>query len=233
MFAVPSDQASQEELTMMSTKEDATNTIRLMQSYCKKHGDSELKKLTIADAFACLGGNTISFCENFRGVVAYEKDAVRLHKLRLNTKKFPNIRLFGDCTKENGIFDEHMHTDVIFLDPPWLIGNVFEDVIDLCEDISTKSTTKYVFMKLPLRLSHKVNNIANFEYLTDKMKDDWTLQIHPLLRWKQNAYEETYTIVCACRKHKPTEDTPAMTPAMTAEAPGVQHLLMQLANLHA
>jgi hypothetical protein len=232
MFAVPTWNASKAELTMMSTIEDAGNTIMLMQSYCKKHGDMELKQLTIADAFACLGGNTFSFCENFRGVVAYEKDKARLDKLRLNMQTFRNIRFFGDCTKENGIFDENMHTHVIFLDPPWLIGNVFDDVIDLCKDISAKTTTKYVFMKLPLRLTDKVDNIANFGYLTKKMDDDWTLEIQPLLRWKKNRYEETYTIVCACRKQKPIEDAPAMTPAMTP-APNVQDLLMQLANLHA
>ena len=238
MFEVSVEQITKAEIRMMSTIEDAMHTIAFMTEYCREHGDNDLKELTIADAFACLGGNTLSFCRTFKHVRAYEIVKDRFAKLQDYTAAFENILLFNqNCRHDNGILDSRFPRDVIFLDPPWenpetheVDDSVFTDAIDMCNQISQQTTTKYVFMKLPLQLSDKVDNRANFKYLTEQMNDDWTdIRIQPLLRWKNTRYEETYTIVCACRKQKPIEDTPAMT----TEAPSVQLLLMQLANLHA
>ena len=227
---MPQKQMTNKEFLYVSTIEDAKNTFLVMQAYCRNHGDNDLKQLTIADAFACLGGNTIPFCWQFKDVVAYEIDAVRRGKLQLNTQDFGNIRVFGDCLLENGIFDARFRRDVIFLDPPWSTENVFADVMKLCEDISQQTTTKYVFMKLPLRenVEKRVDNNSNFESLQQNMLDAWTdISIETLYRDKKTGPEPTYSIVCACRK-----ETSGESPSFSS-ASGVRLFLMQLATLKA
>ena len=223
-------QMTNKEFLYVSTIEDAKNTFLVMQAYCRNHGDHDLKQLTIADAFACLGGNTIPFCWQFKDVVAYEIDADRRGKLQLNTKYFGNIRVFGDCRLENGIFDATIPRDVIFLDPPWGTEDVFADVMELCKDISQRTKTKYVFMKLPLRENDKkyVDNNSKFELLEQNMLNAWTdISINTLYRDKKTGLEPTYSIVCACRK-----ETSGESPSFSS-ASGVRLLLMQLATLKA
>ena len=117
MFAVPRGQAGKAELRMMSTVEDARHTITFMTEYCIEHNDNDLQQLTIADAFACLGGNTHSFCRTFKDVVAYEIDDTRRENLTINMRRYGRkCRVFGDCeAEENGIFTTPR--DIIFLDP--------------------------------------------------------------------------------------------------------------------
>jgi hypothetical protein len=64
-------------------------TINIMTQNCSRHGQNDPASLTIADAFACLGGNTYSFYVTFKSVVAYEKDKTRFNCLQQNVQDYP------------------------------------------------------------------------------------------------------------------------------------------------
>ena len=225
------------------------HTIAFMTEYCRLHGDNELEELTIADAFACLGGNTLSFCQTFKHVLAYEVIEKRFIQLKSNTEEFKNIEVFGqDCELgENGILSNTRPRDVIFLDPPWenpetrqVDDTVFTHAIDLCQRISQQTKTKYVFMKLPLRYSERedatINNISNYDNMLTCMSDNWDdITINTLNRMKKWGPQSTYSIVCACRKQASSTDAQLSSAQTRSDVEGtrVRMLLMQLANLHA
>ena len=212
---VPPEQMQNEEFRYMSTEEDATNTITLITEYCADHNDNNPKELTIADAFACLGGNTYSFCETFKHVMAYEKDAQRFKYLNQNVQNYPGQRtnrtvfVYKDCLAENGIL--HNPQDIIFLDPPWANPNtntvdshVFHFVTDLCDRIGKQGTAKYIFLKLPL----KSNHTDDFALLEKEISVYWTdIKIHTLSRVKRGVQVPSYTIVCAYYNGMSSEDT--------------------------
>jgi len=238
-FEAPRKQWTDKEFLYMSTIEDAMHTIAFMTEYCRQHHDTNLHELTIADAFACLGGNTHSFCRTFKDVVAYEINDTRRQNLTNNMRRYGRkCRVFGDCeAEENGIFTTPR--DIIFLDPPWenekkeVDDTAFKHVISLCHKISQRTTTKYVFMKLPLQHNERkgVDNRSNFEQLQAAMSPDWDeISIYTVDRMKKDKAQPTYSIVCACRKQKPMEGAAAMP---SKDTPSVNLLLMQLSHLHA
>jgi len=72
----------------------------------------------ILDAMAGSGGNTISFCTNFKKVLAVESDIDRFKILKNNLHQynFDNYKIvYDDCL--NVIDKEKINT--IFFDPPW------------------------------------------------------------------------------------------------------------------
>jgi len=73
--------------------------------------------ITICDATAGLGGNTISFCKYFEKVVALEKNKNRFKLLDENVKlfKLKNLELINDTC----IDYLNNNYDVFFFDPPW------------------------------------------------------------------------------------------------------------------
>jgi 16S rRNA G966 N2-methylase RsmD len=202
---VPPEQIQNQEFRYMSTEEDATNTIDLMTEYCAQHDDKDPKELTIADAFACLGGNTYSFSVTFKHVMAYEKDEKRFNFLKKNVRKYPGQRtnrtvfVYKDCLAKNGILYIPRH--IIFLDPPLanpktneVDSHVFRFAADLCNRIGKNATTKYIFLKLPLQSNH----IDDFALLEKEMSVYWTdIEIHTLSRVKRGEEVPSYTIVSA------------------------------------
>ena len=203
---VPEDQITNGEQFMMSTADDARKTIHIMQTYC---GDTA--SLSIADAFACLGGNTYSFNIAFKSVVAYEEDETRCRGLQQNVLTYPrpeqnqNVTVkCQDCQADGGILDTEY--DVIFLDPPWVNpetdevdGKVFEDAFVLSKRIAEKQTEEYIFLKLPLQSKHP----DAFPKLIRRMFDHWT-HIRTEIIFRKNP---SYTIVCAHRKPPSTTHT--------------------------
>jgi hypothetical protein len=202
---VPPEQIQNQEFRYMSTEEDATNTIDLMTEYCAQHDDKDPKEFTIADAFACLGGNTYSFSVTFKHVMAYEKDEKRFHFLKQNVRNYPGQRtnrtvfVYKDCLAKNGIL--YVPRDIIFLDPPWanpdtneVDSHVFRFVADLCNRIGKKGTTKYIFLKLPLQSNH----IDDFASLEKMMSVYWTdIKMLTLSRVKRGEEVPSYTIISA------------------------------------
>lgn len=74
--------------------------------------------ITITDACACIGGDTISFCKKFKRVNAIELCPDRFYFLSQNLQLygFTNYRLYNnDCLKKI----KELKQDVVFLDMPW------------------------------------------------------------------------------------------------------------------
>lgn len=75
--------------------------------------------ITIVDATACVGGDTITFCINFENVISIEENINTYKMLCSNIKQydFKNITVLnGDCTQ---IIPKLNNIDVIYIDPPW------------------------------------------------------------------------------------------------------------------
>ena len=202
---VPLKQMVNQEFRYMSTEEDANNTIKIMTEYCKEHGQNDPKDLTITDAFACLGGNTYSFCVTFKHVMACEKDETRFHFLKQNVRNYPGqktnqtVFVYKDCLSKNGIL--YVPRDIIFLDPPWenpitnkVDSHVFQFAADLCNQIGKQRTAKYIFLKLPLQSNH----IDDFASLEKMMSVYWTdIKMLTLSRVKRGEEVPSYTIISA------------------------------------
>ena len=230
---VPSDSITAEEQRYMSTDRDAWQTIHYMKAYCHKHGHKNLGLLTIADAHACLGGNTHSFYIMFKKVVVYEVDTTRFEKLRAAVQRYGAIEnkdpveVRGDCLGEGGILNTYQ--DVIFLDPPWATPGteevgayVFEDAAGLCQQIAERRTAQFIFLKLPLQ----ANFPDEFKQLHENMKTHWK-DISNKMIYRRHG--PTYTIVCAVRKDLSTADTQGHHKRWHRQA----HLLALLTQLHA
>jgi 16S rRNA G966 N2-methylase RsmD len=91
---------------------------------------------TILDSSACIGGNTIQFCKNFKKVFAVElyRKHTELMKHNLKVKNINNCEVIND-----NILNVDMNTDIIFYDPPW------ENLQD--GDYYYESGNKKVFLK--------------------------------------------------------------------------------------
>ena len=79
--------------------------------------------LSVLDAFACVGGNTISFAQHFRHVVAVELDVDRHAMLAHNVAvaigaDVARARVRTICGDAHGALVE-CACDAVFLDPPW------------------------------------------------------------------------------------------------------------------
>ena len=199
----------------MSTEEDARNTNRVMESYIGANSKQKCASLSIADAFACLGGNTYAFYSMFDQVTAYEIDDTRRTNLKTNITAYYNdrrnpVQVYANCL-DNDVGITKVFHDVVFLDPPWLnpqtqaVDNyVFETVLNLCASIAQKKTASYVFLKLPLQQRHK----ESFEYLRRGLADNWKdMKVCDLGRAKKNGTVLSYTIVCVCAKNQHTYTT--------------------------
>ena len=233
---VPPEQIQHEEFKYMNTEEDATKTIHLMQEYCTEHGVDDFKQLTIADAFACLGGNTYSFSVTFKHVMAYEIDANRFHFLKQNVQNYPGQRekqtvfVKKNCLARNGIL--YIPQDIIFMDPPWtnprtneVDSHVFEFVNKLCKRIGKKRTAKYIFLKLPLESKYP----DEFALLKQELSVCWTdISIFTLSRMKGDEQVPSYTIVCACYNDMYNQDTHVTKTTHKLKNLGVSVLLAQL-----
>jgi len=136
-------------------------TMDIIKSYYSKE---ELKKLSIFDASACIGGNTWSFCEKFEKVYANEINKVNYEALCYNLKGYSNVQFFNEDFLS---IKDKVKSDLIFLDCPWNgvdyktyysnVGYNNIDIIDIIdmitvnEEATTKEGDNYdmIIMKLP------------------------------------------------------------------------------------
>jgi 16S rRNA G966 N2-methylase RsmD len=116
-------------------------------------------EITITDAMACIGGDTLTFSHNFTKVNAIELDKTRFEYLKHNMELFEcnNIEYINDDYLR---IMENLKQDVIYLDPPWggpdyktkktikiKIGeNKLEDI---CHKIIDKKLCRLIVLKLP------------------------------------------------------------------------------------
>jgi hypothetical protein len=133
------------------------------------------QKVSITDATANIGGNTISFASSFNSVNAVEIDPLTCQVLTNNINVFglKNVKVY--CADYLSIMNK-LSQDVIFFDPPWggvgykesksldlylgvtpkpdiLSGNTSlsgpRNIIDICQEIITKRLCKIITLKIP------------------------------------------------------------------------------------
>ena len=78
--------------------------------------------VSIVDATACVGGNTLSFLDYFQLVTAIELSSVHFYILRQNLNAYGFDDGCGRLRLVNADFTQVLFTlcsDVVFLDPPW------------------------------------------------------------------------------------------------------------------
>ena len=115
--------------------------------------------ITITDAMACIGGDTLTFSQTFKNVNAIEMDLERYNYLVHNMEVFEckNITFYNKNYLE--IFKE-LKQDVIYLDPPWggpdykikknikiKIGD--KKLEEICDEIIQNKLCKLLVLKLP------------------------------------------------------------------------------------
>jgi 16S rRNA G966 N2-methylase RsmD len=226
------EKTSGPELKMMSTADDALETVRIMDAYVK----SPLANMTIADAYACLGGNTSAFSRAFKSVRAYEIDEARREQLQRNIDNDiggyyanKNVEVFADCT-EAGAGIAATPQDVVFLDPPWWCEDhktvdacMFAGLAATCRDLAASGSTGFVFMKLPSAQNYPGLRAGLADLKTAMAAAAWAgIETHPITR--SNA-RSSYQIICA-RTARPPPGPPASPP----ELPGLLARLRLLAS---
>jgi len=125
------------------------------------------KSAKVADATACVGGNTYSFAQHFSTVHAYELDPVRAAYLAHNIRVLNGQNVTVVCGDVLRRIREHY--SLVFIDPPWggpnykisdsvrltLSGKPLEDV---CFQLS--NYTDHIALKTP-------TNFAEAEFLRE------------------------------------------------------------------
>ena len=163
-----------ESLYSISLKDDAEKISSLI-SYNLKKLKLDPSKITITDATAGVGGNTISFAKIFKFVNSIEIDKLRASYLENNLSIYDikNCKIYNDdCTNAIKLLDY----DIIFFDPPWggrdyknhhkirlQLSNI--DIEDICNDLlfsgNYKQNPFMVILKLPLNY--------DVQYIYDKI----------------------------------------------------------------
>jgi hypothetical protein len=143
-------------------------------SYVLRHTFSNLKELTITDATACIGGDTLNFANHFGHVHSIEMKGDNFKALRNNVEVygFQNITLHhADCTQ---LFNWNTH--ILYIDPPWG-GRDYKKTQNLDLFLSTKrldiwleeillrrNRPKYIVLKLPVNYNfNRLNFLINVD----------------------------------------------------------------------
>lgn len=149
----------------------------IKKNYQLIFSDDNLDELTITDAMACVGGNTLSFSKYFKNVNANEINTTRFQYLVHNMKQYEKTNiLFYNDNYLNLI--SKLDQNIIFIDPPWggpiyksqykmdiMIQKDSQEEVrldDIIETIFTNSTTKMIIYKLPI--NHNMENFKKYKY---------------------------------------------------------------------
>jgi 16S rRNA G966 N2-methylase RsmD len=158
-------------ISYITVPRDSEKIAQLISNKMKKY--KEKKEITIIDSTACVGGDSITFCDNFGIVIPIEIDKSRYENLLYNLNLYNINNAFpinGNCLEV--IFDITIDIDCIYVDPPWggkdyknmekielqLGDKKLEEVID----IFFKKNIKLVIVKLPKNY--------NYDNLLSKLK---------------------------------------------------------------
>ena len=134
----------------------------------------DLHNMTITDATACIGGDTLNFAMNFRHVHSIElkHDNFDVLTNNVNVYGFNNVTLHhGDSTN---LFN--WNTNVLYIDPPWggkdykkhknldLTLSTKRLDVWLEEILSRRNRPQYVILKLPVNYNfNRLNFLINVD----------------------------------------------------------------------
>ena len=136
------------------------------------------KESTITDATACIGGNSMLFCRDFKYSNLVEMDYSTALILKNNTKKFLNKTIYySDYHNLKFVLKQ----DIIFFDPPWggkdykrsnsidlFLGS--ENILDIID--SLYNNCRLICLKAPI----------NFNYLESKF---WYSRVFPIYKFSR------------------------------------------------
>lgn len=129
------------------------------------------REIIITDAMACVGGDTLSFANNFKKVNAIELDSKRFEFLKHNMKLFnkKNINFYNSDFLE---VIKKLNQDVIYLDPPWggpdyknqqsvsfSVSN--KKLSEIIDEIIKEQLCKLIVLKLPF--NYDLNEFNKYE----------------------------------------------------------------------
>lgn len=133
-----------------------------------------INNMTITDATACIGGDTLNFASSFEHVHSIEVSDDNFNVLtnNVNIYGFKNVTLYhGDSTQ---IFN--WNTDVLYIDPPWggkdykkhknLDLKLSSKRLDVWLEgvLSRKNRPQYVVLKLPVNYNfNRLNFLINVD----------------------------------------------------------------------
>jgi 16S rRNA G966 N2-methylase RsmD len=171
------DDVSKYSITLPDKAEIISEIIK--KNYHLRYPEDNLDDLTITDAMACVGGNTLSFSSFFKNVNAIEINTTRFQYLVHNMKEYEkNNILFYNDNYLNLInkLDQH----IVFIDPPWG-GPVYKsqykmDIMiqkdskdekevkldEIIDDIFINPITKMIIYKLPT--NHNIDNFKKYNF---------------------------------------------------------------------
>ena len=109
-----SKDGNMENTTFITHPSDTVDIINILKLYL-----GDLSELTITDATACIGGDTISFANNFEKVNSFEIDKDNYEMLE------NNVTVYGLTDKVSLYMEDYtirytkITQDVVYIDPPW------------------------------------------------------------------------------------------------------------------
>jgi 16S rRNA G966 N2-methylase RsmD len=150
----------------------------IKKNYHLNYQTDDITQLTITDAMACVGGNTLSFAKSFKSVNANEINITRYQYLVNNMKEYnmENISFYnGNYLNLINKLKQH----IVFVDPPWggpiyksqykmdIIINTDDDkevkLHEIIDDIlKDENETKMIIFKLPI--NHNIDNFKKYKY---------------------------------------------------------------------
>lgn len=188
-----------ETISYITTPINSDTIAAIIRSHIPKN--IALNNITIMDATACVGGDTIAFANSFGNVIAIEIDRMRFMMLTNNLKEFELFNVVpinGNCIE---FYKKINCVDIIYFDPPWggkkykeqqnlrfNIGDMFID--EIINDIfsgNIRSHINMIVFKLPI--NYDLHNL----YMRTK-RDDITIYMHQLNKmniivYKKNDYK--------------------------------------------
>jgi hypothetical protein len=136
------------------------------------------KNSTITDATACVGGNSMLFCRDFKHVNLVEMDYSTALILKNNTKNNKNKTIYY---ADYNIIKYLLSQDIIFFDPPWggkdykrnnsidlFLGS--ENIIEIID--SLYNYCRIICLKAPV----------NFNYVESKF---WFSKVFPIYKFSR------------------------------------------------
>jgi len=176
--------------------EQAQKISEIINHFNKKIKSANKKQLTITDATANVGGNTISFLLNGFKVNSIEIDNLTCDVLKNNLKiyKFDAKRYKIYCKNYVHLYKK-LKQDIVFIDPPWggpsykkkVTIDLYLDgvnLVEICHQLFHEKLTKLIVLKLP----------KNFNYtrLFKKLTID-VFEIHKIYDGNRRCFD-----ICLC-----------------------------------